>query len=150
MASVGIDLILLPYFSGWVVTFLTEAILLDRLKYSPAKYLLRILIFISTQYTIFLRGCDNILNVGNKLKIRVYVLAVLSFAMASFLLVHFGMIWVLGRFYIYESSLLVLVAETTLIVSILGFSFYSLVDQLRTARDSHNHASEVSYVRRKN
>ena len=65
---------------------------------------------------------------------RIYVLALLALSMATFLLVHFGMIWTYGRFYIFESNLIILLLETTLIVSILGFSFYCLVEQLRLTR----------------
>jgi hypothetical protein len=68
------------------------------------------------------------------MKIRVYVLSLLALAMASFLLVHFGLIWTYGKFYIYESNPVVLILETSGIVAILGFSFYCLVEQLRGAR----------------
>ena len=62
--------------------------------------------------------------------------------MASFLLVHFGLIWAYGRFYIYESNPLVLILETTMIVAILTFGFYCLVDQLRfTRRPAENNGS---------
>jgi type VI protein secretion system component VasK len=70
------------------------------------------------------------------MKSKVYLLSLLSFAMASFLLVHFGMIWAYGRFYIYESNLAVLLLETTLIVVILAFSFYCLIEQLRKSKAS--------------
>jgi hypothetical protein len=62
---------------------------------------------------------------------RIYALALISLAMASFLLIHFTLIWVYGKFYIYESNLLVLSLETTLVISILCFSFYCLAEQLR-------------------
>jgi len=65
---------------------------------------------------------------------RVYALALMSLAMAAFLLIHFTLIWVYGKFYVYESNLLVLSLETTLIVSILCFSFYCLADQLHQKR----------------
>ena len=62
------------------------------------------------------------------------VLALVAFAMASFLLVHFAMIWAYGRFYIYESNPLVLLMETTLVVAILAFSSYCLIDYIRQSR----------------
>jgi hypothetical protein len=68
------------------------------------------------------------------MKTRVYVLSLLALAMASFLLVHFGLIWTYGKFYIYESNPVVLILETTGIVAILGFSFYCLMEQLRGAK----------------
>ena len=51
--------------------------------------------------------------------------------MASFLLVHFALIWVYGKFYIFESNILVLSLETTMMVAILCFSVYCLIEQLR-------------------
>ena len=63
--------------------------------------------------------------------IKEYALALVSIAMASFLLVHFAMIWVYGKFYIYESNPAVLLLETTLMVAILGFSCFCLLSQLR-------------------
>ncbi len=73
------------------------------------------------------------------MKTRVYILALLALAMALFLLVHFGLIWVYGRFYIYESSPLILILETTMIGAIMAFSFYCLVEQLHfTKRSTEN------------
>jgi len=66
--------------------------------------------------------------------IRIYILALLAFAMAAFLLFHFGLIWVHGSFYIYEPNLLVLSFETVMLAGILGFSFYCLIKQLRLIR----------------
>ena len=62
---------------------------------------------------------------------KIYTLALLSLAMATFLLVHFALIWVCGRFYIFESNILVLTMETTMMVAILCFSLYCLLEQLR-------------------
>ena len=66
--------------------------------------------------------------------IQVYTLALMSFGMASFLLIHFAFIWAYGRFYIYESNPLILILETTLMVVILSFSLICLVEQLRQKR----------------
>jgi hypothetical protein len=66
--------------------------------------------------------------------IRIYTLALLSLAMASFLLFHFAMIWVYGSFYIYESSRVVLSLETTMMLAILCFSISCLAGQLRKGR----------------
>jgi len=60
-----------------------------------------------------------------------YTLALMSLAMATFLLVHFALIWAYGKFYVYESNILVLLLETTMMVSILCFSLYYLVEQIR-------------------
>jgi hypothetical protein len=68
------------------------------------------------------------------MKIRTYILGVLSFAMATFLLIHFAMIIAYGKFYIYESNGIVLISEVTLVVAILSFSFYCIVEQLRSAK----------------
>jgi hypothetical protein len=68
------------------------------------------------------------------MRIKIYVLSLLAFAMGSFLLLHFGMIWAYGKFYIYESNQLVLLLETVLMVAILAFSFYCLVEQIYTAK----------------
>ena len=65
------------------------------------------------------------------MKNKIYILAVLSLAMASFLLVHFGLIWAYGRYYIYESNIVVLVLETTFIAAILTFSLFCIIEQLR-------------------
>ena len=51
--------------------------------------------------------------------------------MASFLLIHFALIWVYGKFYVFESNILVLTMETTMIVAILCFSIYCLLEELR-------------------
>jgi hypothetical protein len=61
---------------------------------------------------------------------RIYILSLLTLGMASFLLFHFGMIWVCGEFYIYESNYLVLTAETSFVVAILVFSFYCILGQI--------------------
>ena len=71
---------------------------------------------------------------NNKMRVKNYILAVLAFAMASFLLIHFGLIAVYGRYYIYESNPLILVSEITLIVAIMAFSSYCIIDQLRKFR----------------
>lgn len=65
---------------------------------------------------------------------RVYSLALMAFAMASFLLVHFALIWAYGKFYIYESNLLVLALETTVVVAILSYSIFCLAEQFREKR----------------
>ena len=70
------------------------------------------------------------------MKTKVYILALLAVAMSSFLLIHFGLIWAYGRFYIFESNPLVLILETTLIVAILAFSFYCLIEQINTPKSS--------------
>ena len=59
----------------------------------------------------------------------------MALAMSTFLLVHFGMIWAYGRFYIYESNPLILILETTMMVAILSFSFYCLVEQVRMNKE---------------
>ncbi len=63
-----------------------------------------------------------------------YILSVVAFAMASFLLIHFGLIAVYGKYYIYETNRWILISEITLIVAIMTFSFYCIVDQLRRIR----------------
>ena len=68
------------------------------------------------------------------MKFRVYVLSLLAFAMASFLLFHFAAVWAYGDFFIYESNRLVLTLETTLMVAILGFSVFCIVEQVRKTR----------------
>jgi hypothetical protein len=80
------------------------------------------------------------------MKIKIYLLSLLTFAMASFLLVHFGLIWVFGRFYIYESNPLVLFLETTLIVAILGFSLYCLMEQLLPAKNPTEYYKQKSKI----
>jgi len=62
------------------------------------------------------------------------VLALLAFGMALVLLVHFGCIWIYGRFYIAESNTFVLLAETSFIVSILTFSGYCFMRELSRPR----------------
>jgi len=65
------------------------------------------------------------------MKIRLYTLALLVLAMGSFLLLHFGLILVYGRFYIYESNPVVLLGEITFMVVVVVFGGYCLIDQLR-------------------
>ena len=62
---------------------------------------------------------------------RTSMLALLAFAMALVLLIHFGCIWIYGSFYIYESNTYILLAETSIIFTILAFSFYCFVKELR-------------------
>ena len=61
-------------------------------------------------------------------------LALMSLAMGIFLLIHFICIWVYGKFYIYESNVLILILETTMMVAILCFSLFCLLEQLREKR----------------
>jgi hypothetical protein len=63
--------------------------------------------------------------------IRVYTLALMSFAMATFLLINFALIWTCGKLYVYESNRVVLLFETAMILVILSFSLICMVDQLR-------------------
>jgi hypothetical protein len=65
---------------------------------------------------------------------RICALALLAFAMASFLLFHFASIWAYGNFYIFETNRLVLILETTGMVAILGFSVFCIAEQLRKTR----------------
>jgi hypothetical protein len=78
------------------------------------------------------------------MKTKTFMLALLAFAMASFLLVHFGMIWAFGQFYIYESNSLVLILETVLIVVILGFAFYCLLEQVRYSWKSVENKNRIT------
>ncbi len=66
--------------------------------------------------------------------IKTYLLGLMSLSMASFLLVHFAMIWAWGRFYVYESSPVVLSLETTMVVAMLFFSVYCVLEQLQRER----------------
>ena len=62
--------------------------------------------------------------------IRVYTLALISFAMATFLLINFVLIWAYGKFYIYESNHVVLILETAVMTAILFFSLVCVIEQL--------------------
>jgi ABC-type nickel/cobalt efflux system permease component RcnA len=64
------------------------------------------------------------------MNLKVSLLALMAFAMALVLLIHFGCIWIFGNFYIHESNPYVLVAEISLISGILAFSFYCFVREL--------------------
>jgi len=66
------------------------------------------------------------------------ILSLTSFSMGSFLLFHFAMIWALGRFYIYESNVIVLFLETLLIVVILLFSLYCFLNGLRKTKSRND------------
>jgi len=65
------------------------------------------------------------------MKGRIYFLALLVLAMGTFLMAHFAMILVYGRFYIYESNSIVLLSEITFISAIITFAVYCIIDQLR-------------------
>lgn len=67
-------------------------------------------------------------------RIQIYTLALVSLAMASFLLFHFALIWIYGKFYVFESNRIVLLLETTMIITILCFSIYCLGEQLLKRR----------------
>jgi hypothetical protein len=68
------------------------------------------------------------------MKLQTYVLSLFAIGMALFLLANVGMIWLYGRFYIYESSTVILSMETAMMVGILAFSAYCAVNQLRQVR----------------
>ncbi len=68
------------------------------------------------------------------MQIRSFFLALLTFAMASFLLLHFGLIWLYGSVEIYESNTLILTVETIMMVAIIGFSLYCTAGFFRRAR----------------
>lgn len=68
------------------------------------------------------------------MNLRTSMLALLAFAMATVLLIHFGCIWIFGSFYIRESNIYILLAETSIIFSILAFSFYCFVRELQKHR----------------
>lgn len=68
------------------------------------------------------------------MNLRTSLLALLAFAMAMVLLIHFGCIWVFGSFYIYEPNTFILLSETSVIFSILAFSFYCFVRELSKTR----------------
>jgi hypothetical protein len=64
------------------------------------------------------------------MNLRNSMLALVAFGMAVVLLIHFGCIWMYGRFYISESNPFILFAETSMVVAILTFSFYCFVREL--------------------
>ncbi len=68
------------------------------------------------------------------MRFRSRILAFASVAMAAVLLFHFAMIWVYGRFFIYESNVWILAAETALIAGILVFSSHCLIEYFRQDR----------------
>ncbi|MGQ9675489.1 MAG: hypothetical protein ACUVX1_07480 [Chloroflexota bacterium] len=65
------------------------------------------------------------------MQLRIYLLSLLTSGMALFLLIHFALIWVYGQVVVYESTTWVLAFETVMMVAVLGFSAFCLVDQLR-------------------
>lgn len=65
------------------------------------------------------------------MKLKHYMLALLAFGMALFLLSHFALIWVYGQFYVYESNYLILSAETVMMVGILVFSAHCAIEALK-------------------
>ena len=73
--------------------------------------------------------------------------------MATFLLIHFAMIIAYGKFYIYESNGIVLISEVTLVVAILSFSFYCIVEQLRSVKadnaTQHHLVQHQAYIKRR-
>lgn len=62
---------------------------------------------------------------------RLFMLALLSLSMATFLLFHFTCIWLYGRLYISEPREWLLTLETVLVFSILGFSTYCVIEQMK-------------------
>ena len=67
----------------------------------------------------------------DSMQLRIYLLSLLTSGMALFLLIHFALIWVYGQVVVYESTTWVLAFETVMMVAVLGFSAFCLVDQLR-------------------
>jgi hypothetical protein len=65
------------------------------------------------------------------MRFRVCLLALITLAMASFILLNFAMILAYGSFYIYESNKYILFLEISMFISILGFSFYCLREQIQ-------------------
>ena len=68
------------------------------------------------------------------MQIRSFFLALLTLAMGSFLLLHFGLIWMYGSVEIYESNTLILTLETIMMIGIIGFSLYCSAAFLRRSR----------------
>ncbi len=66
--------------------------------------------------------------------LRTCILALLAFAMAAFLLYDFGMIWLFGRFYVYEPNQIILVLETITTIAVLVFSGFCWTEQMRRIR----------------
>ena len=64
------------------------------------------------------------------MKIETSLLSLLTFAMASLLLVHFGLLWASGRLHFYAANPLVLLMEIAITVAILGFNLHWLLGQL--------------------
>lgn len=62
---------------------------------------------------------------------RLFLLGLISVAMATFLLLHFCFIWVFGKFYIAEPNTMILTLETVAIISILCFSAYCVLEQFK-------------------
>lgn len=78
-----------------------------------------------------------------KTTLRMYILSLFAFAMATFLLIHFAFIWAYGKFYIYESNKVLLTVETAAMLGGLAFSGYCGLEQLirlksgSTKREKH-------------
>ena len=76
------------------------------------------------------------------MRLKLYILSLLSFGMALVLLCHFGCIWAFGEFVITEPDTVVLSIETAMIVGIMLFSLLCLFEQLRGIRASGNPVEE--------
>jgi len=65
------------------------------------------------------------------MKLRTYILSLLAFGMASWILFHFACIWVWGQFIIYEPNHWILTLETIVMFVIMAFSISCIVNHLR-------------------
>lgn len=80
------------------------------------------------------------------MKFRVYILSLLSLAMATWLLFHLACIWMYGRFFIYEPNILVLLLETIGILLAGAFSVSCAVEQLKAKNASKDIQSDAGRI----
>ena len=78
------------------------------------------------------------------MKFRTYILSLLAFSMAIWLLYHLACIWIYGNFFIYEPNSMILVLETVFITLCLLFSISCIVEQLKANYSSKWIRSESS------
>jgi hypothetical protein len=67
----------------------------------------------------------------NGATLRTCILSLLAFAMAAFLLYNFSMIWLFGRYYIYEPNQFILTLETVTTIGVLIFSGFCWADYIK-------------------
>jgi len=72
--------------------------------------------------------------INTVMRLRKLFLTLSTIGMSVFLLFNFCLIWLHGPIEVYEPNVFILVCETALLLVILGFGLYSLLENVQDAK----------------